>query len=74
MTFCQEPFPDGLPSYVKHTDVKEYLWSIAEKHQLNKYIEVSMTWKRMCMFLKLVHECHFDWLFLRCVQRIIDLN
>ena len=41
MTFCEEPYPQNLPSYMPHYEVKKYLHNIADKFQLLEYIKVS---------------------------------
>lgn len=41
MAYPDLPFPQGLPSFVTHTDVMQYLRSYVEHFDLGKYINFS---------------------------------
>ena len=43
MLFDGFPYPDELPSYISHADVREYLERFADEFQLRKYIKVPFT-------------------------------
>ena len=42
MLFDGFPYPDELPSYISHADVREYLERFADEFQLRKHIKVSI--------------------------------
>lgn len=39
MSFTDMSYPEHLPSFVRHTDVKEYLCNYARTHKLHQYIK-----------------------------------
>ena len=56
MNFSDIPFPENIPTFVHHSDVKEYLWNYSKAHSLEKFIRVIFTLLKILNLYELIIE------------------